>query len=50
MKELNLPTMVVGPYGKDPHKYYERLNTKNAFEEMPILFDQFFQFLMNTKN
>ncbi|UJF15215.1 M20/M25/M40 family metallo-hydrolase [Jeotgalibaca sp. MA1X17-3] len=48
MQELNLPTMVVGPYGKDPHKYYERLNKKNAFEEMPILFERFFHYLMDT--
>lgn len=50
MKELNLPTMVVGPYGKDPHKYYERLNTINAFEEMPVLLDRFFHYLMESSN
>lgn len=46
MKELNLPTMVVGPYGKDPHKRYERLHKKNAFEEMPVLYERFFKKLM----
>lgn len=49
MKALNLPTMVVGPYGKDPHKRYERLHKQNAFEEMPLLFDRFFAYLMNNE-
>lgn len=46
MRELNLPTMVIGPYGKDPHKRYERLHMPNAFEEMPLLFDRFFKLLL----
>ena len=46
MQELNLPTMVVGPYGKDPHKRYERLHKKNAFEEMPILYERFLKSLI----
>lgn len=46
MRELNLPTMVIGPYGKDPHKRYERLHMQNAFVEMPKLFERFFKTLM----
>ncbi|WNS76579.1 M20/M25/M40 family metallo-hydrolase [Bacillus sp. DTU_2020_1000418_1_SI_GHA_SEK_038] len=37
MKELQAPVLNIGPFGKDAHKRTERLNTKSAFEEVPVL-------------
>lgn len=39
MKALDTPFINIGPYGKDPHKYTERLNKKSAFETMPKLLE-----------
>lgn len=39
MKRLETPFINIGPYGKDPHKYTERLNKTHAFVDTPKLLD-----------
>ncbi|MDO4940672.1 MAG: M20/M25/M40 family metallo-hydrolase [Erysipelotrichaceae bacterium] len=35
IKELNIPVINVGTYGKDGHKFSERVNKKHTFETVP---------------
>lgn len=35
LKALNLPVMNLGPYGKDPHKWTERLDLDYSFDILP---------------
>lgn len=37
MQDLNLPVVDIGPFGKDSHKYTERLETTYSFEVTPQL-------------
>lgn len=37
MSELNLPVLDIGPFGKDAHKYTERLETNYSFNTTPEL-------------
>ncbi|MGX1193098.1 M20/M25/M40 family metallo-hydrolase [Metabacillus sp. SLBN-84] len=37
IKALNIPVLNVGPYGKDPHKWTERLHLPYSFETCPEL-------------
>ncbi|UTH13905.1 M20/M25/M40 family metallo-hydrolase [Macrococcus equipercicus] len=39
IKANNAPVLNCGPIGKDAHKVTERLNKKNAFEELPVLLE-----------
>lgn len=39
MKKFKVPGIVLGGYGKDLHKYTERLNIKYNFEILPDLYD-----------
>lgn len=39
MKALNTPFINIGPFGKDPHKYTERLHKKHAFVTTTKLLD-----------
>lgn len=34
MKELNVPVLNIGPIGRDPHKWTERLNLDFAFDDL----------------
>ncbi|MGE5678968.1 MAG: M20/M25/M40 family metallo-hydrolase [Pseudomonadota bacterium] len=38
LKELHIPGIVLGAYGKDMHKYTERLNIPFAFDVLPDLY------------
>ncbi|HHU68958.1 MAG TPA: hypothetical protein GXZ31_01500 [Thermoanaerobacterales bacterium] len=35
IRELNLPVVNIGPYGKDAHKYTERVYMPYSFETVP---------------
>lgn len=37
MQELDLPVVDIGPFGKDAHKFTERIETRWAFETAPLL-------------
>ena len=37
MKSLNIPVLNIGPVGRDPHKWTERLHIPYAFETYPEL-------------
>lgn len=41
LKKLNIPGIVFGVYGKDIHKYTERLNIPYAFDVLPYLYEEF---------
>jgi arginine utilization protein RocB len=45
MQKLRAPVLNIGPFGKDAHKWTERLHMKNAFEEVPILLEEMIQML-----
>ena len=38
IKKLDIPGMILGPYGKDIHKYTERLNMPYAFNVLPDVY------------
>jgi len=40
IKELNIPFICLGPWGKDAHKYTERLNFSYSFGKVPRIFHQ----------
>lgn len=37
MQKLNLPVLDIGPFGKDAHKFTERIEKKYSFEVAPVL-------------
>lgn len=39
MQKLQAPVLNIGPFGRDAHQRTERLNVKNAFEELPVLLE-----------
>lgn len=39
IKELSMPVLNVGPWGRDLHKYTERVNKKDLLENIPRLID-----------
>ncbi|HYE82119.1 MAG TPA: M20/M25/M40 family metallo-hydrolase [Clostridia bacterium] len=39
LKVLDIPGFVLGPYGKDVHKYTERLNISFSFDVIPDLYE-----------
>lgn len=39
IREQSVPVLNVGPWGKDLHKYTERVNKKDLFENIPKLID-----------
>ncbi|HWQ30290.1 MAG TPA: M20/M25/M40 family metallo-hydrolase [Negativicutes bacterium] len=39
LKELHIPGIILGAYGKDMHKYTERLNIPFAFDVLPDLYE-----------
>jgi arginine utilization protein RocB len=39
MSQLDAPVFNLGPFGKDAHKKTERLNIRNAFEQVPALLE-----------
>ncbi|TDM12730.1 M20/M25/M40 family metallo-hydrolase [Macrococcus lamae] len=39
IRDNNAPVFNCGPIGKDAHKVTERINKKNAFEELPVLLE-----------
>ena len=40
IKELDIPFICLGPWGKDAHKYTERLNLSYSFQTVPKLFHE----------
>lgn len=40
IKELSIPVLNIGPWGKDFHKYTERVYKEDLFERTPILIDR----------
>ena len=41
MEALQMPVFNLGPVGKDPHQWTERLNVKFSFEEFPPILADF---------
>jgi arginine utilization protein RocB len=41
MEELQMPVFNLGPVGKDPHQWTERLNIKFSFDEFPPILADF---------
>ncbi len=39
IKEINIPGIILGPWGKDLHQITERVNKKSLLEEFPLLLD-----------
>ncbi|QHI71394.1 hypothetical protein [Aminipila terrae] len=39
IREQSMPVLNVGPWGKDLHKYTERVYKKDLFERLPQLID-----------
>jgi arginine utilization protein RocB len=37
MKELNIPVLNIGPFGRDPHQRTERIETNYSFEKLPLV-------------
>ena len=46
IKELSIPVLNVGPWGKDFHKYTERVYKEDLFERTPILVDRLIRELL----
>lgn len=46
IKEQSMPVLNVGPWGKDLHKYTERVNKKDLFEHIPKLTDFIIQYIL----
>lgn len=47
IKEFNLPSINMGVYGKDGHKWTERVYKPYSFETLPILVKQTTKHLLN---
>lgn len=47
MKEINVPGIILGAYGKDFHKHTERLNYSYNFNVLPYLYEKFIISLFN---
>lgn len=39
IKEINIPGIILGPWGKDLHQMTERVNSKSLTEELPQLLE-----------
>lgn len=46
IKELSIPVLNIGPWGKDFHKYTERVYKEDLFERTPILIDRLIKELL----
>ncbi|MBQ8562352.1 MAG: hypothetical protein IJ443_00480 [Firmicutes bacterium] len=46
MKEFKVPAMVLGAYGKDLHKYTERLHWHYNFEVLPDLYMKYIESIL----
>lgn len=46
IKELSVPVMNIGPWGKDFHKYTERVLMEDLFKRTPVLIDRFIRELL----
>lgn len=46
IKELSVPVMNIGPWGKDFHKYTERVLMEDLFKRTPALIDRFIRELL----
>lgn len=46
IKELSIPVLNVGPWGKDFHKYTERVYMEDLFKRTPILIDRLIKELL----
>lgn len=49
MKQLQAPVLNVGPFGKDAHKFTERLHTESAFVQLPFLLEELVKSLFQKK-
>jgi arginine utilization protein RocB len=47
IKELSIPVLNVGPWGKDFHKYTERVYMEDLFYRTPILIDRMVKELLS---
>lgn len=47
IKELSVPVLNIGPWGKDFHKYTERVYKEDLFERTPILIDRVIKELLD---
>lgn len=47
LKELHIPGIILGAYGKDMHKYTERLNIPFAFDVLPDLYEYVITLLLS---
>ncbi|TYP58823.1 M20/M25/M40 family metallo-hydrolase [Thermosediminibacter litoriperuensis] len=46
IKKLNVPVVNIGPYGKDAHKFTERVNISYSFEVMPEILERTVKLLL----
>jgi arginine utilization protein RocB len=47
MQKLNVPVVNIGPYGKDAHKFTERVNMPYSFEVMPKILEKTVRLLLD---
>ena len=46
IRELSIPVLNIGPWGKDLHKYTERVNLKDLKERVPAMVDAAIRYLL----
>lgn len=47
MRELSLPVLNIGPWGKDFHKFTERVNLTDLYHRIPRLIDMTINYMLN---
>jgi arginine utilization protein RocB len=47
IQKLNVPVVNIGPYGKDAHKFTERVNVPYSFEVMPKILEKTVRLLLD---
>lgn len=50
IRELSIPVLNIGPWGKDIHKYTERVYIKDLYYRTPILIDKLIRELLNNSH
>ncbi|WP_173916227.1 M20/M25/M40 family metallo-hydrolase [Halobacillus sp. Marseille-Q1614] len=48
MESVTMPIINIGPLGKDPHQWTERLELTYSFEKLPVLLNECFHQLFNS--
>ncbi|WP_425446631.1 M20/M25/M40 family metallo-hydrolase [Dethiothermospora halolimnae] len=50
IKDLSIPTINIGPWGKDLHKYTERVNKKDLLERTPKIIEYGINYVLGREN